>query len=177
MGLSTSQAAALRADIINSADPTVIAARGGGQVGRDDTTLAQLYNQPANPAFWVWRTALEKKEVVQSVSRTGTSFVWAGNGFITRSAGELEAWNQLFNSTLTCNPSLANVRQAFADIFSGAGNAALNRTHLDVVARRQVTRAERLFATGAGADSAGGAGTLVWDGTLSPSDIGRAFNP
>jgi hypothetical protein len=177
MTLTPEQAVVLRNDITNSADPAVIAARGGGAVGRDDTTLAAIYNALASPAFFAWRTAVEKKEAVQAVSRTGTSFIWAGNGFITRSAGELEAWNQIFNSTLTCNPSLANVRQAFADIFSGAGNAALNRTHLDVVARRQVTRAERLFATGTGADSSGGAGTLVWEGTLSPSDIGRAFNP
>ena len=115
-----------------------------------EQSTANTLNAVASPDFWVWRTFVEKKEIVQQVSSTGTSFIWAGNGFITRSAGELECWNQLFNSTLTCNPSLPNVRQAFTDIFSGTGNAADNRAHLLVVGRRKATVAENLLATGTG---------------------------
>lgn len=127
-----------------------------------DVSAVSLLNAVASPDFWVWRTSVEKKEITQSVSQDGTSFIWAGNGFIGRSVGELECWNQLFNSTLTCNPSLANVRQAFADIFSGTGNAASNRTHLLTVARRKATVGEQLFATGTG--STGSPATMAVGG-------------
>ena len=133
--------------------------------------LARALNEDASPVFWVWRTSVEKKEIVQSVSRTSTTFTWAGNGFIGRSAGEIDCWNQLFNTTLTCNPSLPNVRQAFIDIFSGTGNAALNRTHLDTVARRKASVVEKLFATGTGADTAGGSATMTFQGPLPFTDL------
>jgi hypothetical protein len=137
----------------------------------NNPAVATYLNGNASPAFWVWRTAVEKRELVNQVSRTGTSFTWAGNGFITRSVGELECFNQLFNSTLTCNPSLPNVRQAFIDIFSGTGNAASNRSHLDVVGRRQATRVERVFATGNGQDTSANAGLLVVEGPITDADV------
>jgi hypothetical protein len=103
-------------------------------------------NLLATPAYWCWRSQVEKSEVVENVSVDGTSFVWAGNGFISRSVGELECWNQLFSLGGVVNPSLANVRQAFSDIFSGTGNAATNRAHLLTVSRRSATVAEKLLA-------------------------------
>lgn len=143
-------------------------------VGQTDDQKAASLNANAAPDFWVWRTAVEKKEIVQQVSQDGTSFVWAGNGFITRSAGELECWNQLFNSTLTCNPSLANVRQAFTDVFSGTGNAASNRAHLIVVARRKASRGEQLLATGTG--STGSPATMGYEGPFTAQDVIDSLN-
>lgn len=131
--------------------------------------LAAGLNATASPAFTVWRTSVEKKEVVQGTSREGTSFIWAGNGFIGRTAGELECWNQLFNSTLTMNPSLANVRQAFLDVFSGTGNAALNRTHLAAVAKRDASVIEKLFATGTGSLAA--PATMVIEGPIGYQEL------
>lgn len=124
-----------------------------------DASAVALLNATASPDFWVWRTAVSKHELVTKQSVDGTSFIWAGNGFISRSAGEQACWTELFNSTLTTNPSLANVRQAFSDIFSGVGNAALNRTHLLAMARRKATVAEKMFAVGTGT-------------TLSPATMG-----
>jgi hypothetical protein len=142
--------------------------------------IKDWYNGVAVPDFWVWRTAIAKAEMVQQPSRTGTNFTWAGNGFITRSAGELAAWQELFGGAGlgagACNPALPNVRQAFADIFSGAGNAALNRTHLDVVARRKATNTEKLYATGTGADTNAGAGTMTFEGALTGPDVANARN-
>lgn len=131
--------------------------------------LADALNQTVAPEFTVWRTSVEKKEVVQATSREGTSFIWAGNGFISRSPGEIECWNQLFNSTLTMNPSLPNVRQAFIDVFSGVGNAALNRTHLSAVAKRGATVIEKLFATGTG--SLANPGTMVYEGPVGYGEL------
>jgi hypothetical protein len=131
--------------------------------------LAAGLNDTASPVFTVWRTRVEKKEVVQGVSREGTSFIWAGNGFIGRTAGEIECWNQLFNSTLTMNPSLPNVRQAFLDVFSGTGNAALNRTHMAAVAKRDASVIEKLFATGTGTLAA--PATMVIEGPLGYQEL------
>ena len=143
MQLSTAQLQTLKTWVVNNANSVF-----------DQSTVNTL-NAVASPDYWMWRTAVEKKEIVEAVSQDGTSFTWAGNGFISRTAGELECWAQLFNSTLRCNPSLTNVRQAFADVFSGVGNAAANRTHLLAVARRKATVVEKLLAvvaTGPGND-------------------------
>lgn len=150
---------------INTLPPTVAAS----------FEIVKWYNLPTAPAFWVWRTTVTKAEATQNTSRTGTSFTWNGTGFITRTIQELMAWNELFFEGV-CNPSLPNVRQAFADIFSGPGNALANRTHLDIVARRPATNIERIYATGAGGDTAATAGTLVFLSPLSYQDLDEARN-
>ena len=113
-------------------------------------------NQAGSPVFWVWRTSVSKREMVGSVSVDGTTFTWAGNGFITRSAGELTAWQELFDTEGNVNPSLTNVRQAFTDIFSGTGNAASNRTHLAATGRRTASKFEKLYTTGTGTTASPG---------------------
>jgi hypothetical protein len=164
--LTPAQRTTLKAHIDASPDLNVFPNNADGAFA-----IAALLNLDASPDFWVWRTSVSKREVVNQQSRTGTSFTWAGNGYITRSVGEQNCFDQLFNSTLTCNPSLPNVRQAFTDIFSGTGNAAANRTHLDVVGRRKATRVEKLFATGTGADTSANAGTLTFEGAVSFQDV------
>lgn len=140
-----------------------------------EQSTADAMNAVVSPNFWVWRTSVTKHEAVAQPSPNGgTTFTWAGNGFIGRSVGELECWNQLFNSTLTCNPSLANVRQAFSDIFSGSGNAAANRTHLLSVARRKATVAEKLLATGTG--TAGDPATMNAEGEITLDNLIAAAN-
>jgi hypothetical protein len=142
--------------------------------GLQDEPAAALLNAVRSPDFWVWRTSVPKNEIVTQTSQDGTTFTWAGNGFITRSVGELECWNQLFNSTLTTNPSLANVRQAFSDIFSGTGNAASNRAHLLAVARRKATVGEHLFATGTG--TTGSPGLMGPEGVVTVANVSAARN-
>ena len=115
-----------------------------------DPETAGTLNALATPSFWVWRTSVTKDEIVGQTSQDGTNFAWTANGFITRSAGEQAAFREIFAADGTCNPSRANVRQAFQDIFSGTGNAAANRTHLLASARRQATVAEKLLSTGTG---------------------------
>lgn len=126
-------------------------------------------NQPGNPTFWVFRTAVSKREIVGGVSVDSTTFTWAGNGFITRSAGELTAWQELFDTEGNVNPSLTNVRQAFTDIFSGTGNAASNRTHLAAIARRTASKFEKLYTTGTG--SAASPGLLGVEGPVTVDNV------
>jgi hypothetical protein len=150
MALTSAQLAALKADIL--ADATLNAFPNNSDGAFE---IAKAYNLTASPDYWIWRTSVPKSELVNVVSTdadgtTTRSFIWAGNGFITRSAGEQTAWRELFNGTDSVNASLPNVRQAFTDIFSGTGNAASNRTHLSNVARKKATRAQKLFSSGAG---------------------------
>lgn len=169
MALTTAQKAAVKADIIANGDLN-------SQPNNTDGAfaIAALYNLPAAADFWVWRTSIDKKELTNATSQDGTTFNWTGNGFITRSVGEQTAWRELFNSTYTVDASLPNVRQAFSDIFSGAGNAAANRTHLLATARRKTSRIEKLLATGTG--TTGSPGVMGFEGQISYQEIDEARN-
>lgn len=167
MPLTPAQLAVLHTDILNdaalNAEPNIV---------EGNTVIAAAYNAVAVPDFWVWRTWLNKTEITNAPSQDGTTFTWTGNGFITRSVGELTAWRELFDSEGMVNPSLLNVRQAFQDIFSGTGNAAANRAHLLVVARRKATRLEALLATGTGTTAA--PALLQWEGAVYYWEIEQA---
>lgn len=168
MPLTAAQLQALKTDIL--ADPAL-----AGQPNNSDGAfaIAAAYNLAAVPDFWVWRTSVTKEELVQSASVDGTTFSWTGAGFITRSVGERDAWRELFGEGGTCNPSLANVRQAFQDIFSGGtAPAPANRTHLATVARRKALRGEKLFATGTG--STVSPAVMAVEGNLSYQDVQTA---
>lgn len=115
--------------------------------GQSDEQIANALNQDASPVYWAWRTSVPKHEATDTVSShtdgSPTAFTWGGasGGYINRSQGERDAWRELWNSSLTVNPSLANVRTAFVDIFSGSGAGAVgNRNHLWGVCQRVVRR-------------------------------------
>lgn len=168
MSLTTQQLSVLKAAI--DADPALSA------VPNDPDghfTIAAAFNAAASPTFWVWKTRLDKNVLVGETGPDGTTFTWAGTGFIGRSAGEIAAWQELFSEGHV-NPSLLNVRQAFADIFSGAGQAASNRLHFAAMARRPATRAEKLFAAGVGTTNS--PATMGFEGGISPADVDSARN-
>lgn len=152
----------------------------------DENILAALANQIESPDYWVWRTSVPKHEITDKPSKhtdgTDTAFAWGGSagGFVNRSEGERAAWHELFNSTLSCNPSLANVRTAFADIFSGSGAGAVgNRNHIWGTNQRKCTVGEKLFVvqTVGGPTQTGNRGTktnpdtLVAEGDVTPQNI------
>lgn len=165
--LTPQQRTALAADI--AADPALAALQAQGNLGG----LAGAYNMQAAPAFVVERTSLSRHEILTAVSSTGSTFAWAGAGYITRSQGERDAFREMFNSTGSVNPSLPSIKAAFADIFSGAGGAA-NRAHIAALSKRPATRFEKLFAVGVGSDAApaalgvDAAGALI-EGQVSPT--------
>jgi hypothetical protein len=171
--LTRAQIATLRADFqrrIAPGDASFSRALKDAAFKANDAAIAAFYNTDASPDYWVWRTNVSKDEIIRNVSPDGTTFIWAGNGFIERTAGELECWNQLFGSTLSVNPSLPNVRQAFADIFSGTGNAANNRAHLLSMCRRKATVAEKLLSVGGGDGSKASPALLGFEGKVGISD-------
>jgi len=165
MPFTAAQLTALKTDLVN--DATLLQQAENG----DYNGVADAYNAAANPAFWCWRTSVAKSEYVSSTSGDSTVFSWTS--YIGRSQGERDAWKELFNGKETCNPSLANVQQAFADIFSGAGGAG-NRTHLSAISRRKATRCEKVLATGTG--STASPGQFTFQGTMEPSDVGAILS-
>lgn len=129
------------------------------------TLLAARLNADAAPEFWVWKTRLNKHEVTDTPSPTGSLFSWTALG--ARSAGEQFIWRELWNTSLTANPSLLQVRQGFADVFSGGTGAAM-RDHMLAHSRRKARYIEKILATGTG--SAASPATMTYEGAIGVSD-------
>lgn len=161
MALTPEQAAIVKADILAN---QVLSAFPLSNAGSYE--IAKLYNLPASPAFWAWRTSVNEQDIVSKPGPDATTWSWSV--YIARSQGERDAWARIFNSSHSCNPSLENVRLAFSDIFSGASGAA-QRTHLTAVCRRLTTRIERLLATGTGSTLS--PGLLGYQGPVTSDDI------
>jgi len=166
MSLTPVQQATIKADIL--ADP-VLNALPNNEDGA--FAIAAIYNIVAVPDFWVWRTSLPQLEIVSTTTLDGT--VWSWPIYIGRSAAERDCWREMFADGGSVNASLANVRQGFADIFSGVGGLA-QRTHLLAVGRRQATRTEKLLATGTGSTTT--PATMSFEGNISYQDVLIARN-
>jgi hypothetical protein len=112
----------------------------------------------------------------------GTHTVWKSNVSITEigdaiNAAELAGLTSLNNTRLQTlvalssggvNPSLANRRVFFDDIFSGAGGTN-TRAMLLTLWKRLCREVEKVFATGTGSDAS--PATLAFEGTVSGNDI------
>lgn len=158
MALTTAQLLTLKADI--AADP-VLSAFPNNSDGAFE--IAAAYNQVFIPAFRVWKTDVPTKDAKKAM-------VWTE--YIGRSVGERDAW-QFMLSNGTINAADTNVRQGIADIFSGPGGAT-TRANLTAIAKRDATRAEKLFATGTGTELS--PATMVFEGNLSYQDVQDARN-
>lgn len=164
--LTLAQKQTLKAAILADATLAALAA------ANEYSQLAAALNVDASPTFWAWKSRLYRHDLTDKVSPDGTTFDWGtqtGN-YISRSQGERDCWRELWNTSLTCDPSNQRVRDAMANIFSGAGAGAVNnRNHFLSMARRLVNRMERVFATGTG--STASPGTLVVEGTLIAQEM------
>lgn len=167
MALTLDQLATLKADI--AADPSLAAIP---NTHDENQRIADAYNAAATPDFFAWRTTVREAEYTNQASIQGTTWSWPA--FIARSVGEQNGWARMF-APGSVNPSLANVRQGFADIFSGTqNNAPAQRTHLQNMSMRRATRAEKLFATGTGTTAA--PAMLVFEGMVTYVDVDFARN-
>lgn len=132
--------------------------------------LAIRLQDDASPDFWVWKTSLHEHEITGDTSPDGT--VWSWTAYIARSVGERDGWVRMFNTSLTINPSLPNVRQGIADVFSG-GTGAAQRAHLLAMGRRKANKLEGLFAAGTGTTDT--PGTMTIEGSLGYYEIHDAM--
>lgn len=156
MALTTAQLQALAADIAASEFS------GLPQTSDSAFEIAMAYNLTASPQFVVWKTDIPTSEAKQAM-------VWTE--FIGRSAGEREAW-QFMISNHTLNAADVNIRQGIQDIFNGP-NGINTRTNLIAIAKRDATRYEKIFATGAGTD--GSPATMAVEGNVSYQTILAAW--
>ena len=121
----------------------------------DNVQIKHYYNAPDPSLADCWKTSLTLLQALDVVNWTE---------FIGRSQGERDAFRMIFMGFGAVNPSKPNIRTAFLDIFSGPGGAT-TRAALTAVAKRKMTRAERLFAT-----NGSGVFTLVYEGQVQSED-------
>jgi hypothetical protein len=157
--LTTAQLATLKAAI--NADGVLAALP-----NNSDTAIfiAQQFNANSSPVFTVWKTSVPIVEVGDNFSGTELA------GLTTANNTRLQT---IAAYSPTVNPSLADRRQFFDDVFSGAGGT-ITRPKLLALWKRPATRAEQLFATGTG--SVPSPATLVFEGQVLPNEVEAARN-
>lgn len=175
----------LKAAILASADPAVIAAIGGGVVGRNDTELARLYN--LDSTFVVWRKDASKSKMFGAITWKSMTPADAPDGTTIQTNRHLACQGKQFVlQTMLISPgetldmSIQKIRDgikdSLQDLPAGVSGALLDAgwAATKAVATRFVTVAEKIFATGDG--TAAVPGTPVFEGTITIDDIGRAMN-
>jgi hypothetical protein len=159
--MTPAQLAALRAAI--AADATL-----AGLPRNDDTSLAiaDAFNVDASPPYTVWRTSLATADAMASL-------VWTEVDNLTIGKARIWEWMSRLG---TINPSIGNVRAGLSQCFGAASATAAAVTPL---MKRTASRVERLYviptpnqAGTPGSDAS--PGTLVFEGPLTPSDVGKA---
>jgi hypothetical protein len=173
MSLAPAQYPALKAAI--AADPTLNTLPNEPD---SNQAIADAFNAEAAPAFWVWRSSVDESEYTGQpgvdAANAGAATVWSWTAYIARSVGEQNGWARMF-ARGSADPSRANVRQGFADIFSGTSNAApAQRNHLTVLSKRRATRAEKALAAGTGSFAA--PATMGFEGSVNYVDVTAARN-
>lgn len=155
--LTSAQLQAIKAYIV--ADPAM-SAQPNTNVG--NSAIAATMNALATPAFTVWKTSVDRNEVGKAFQATALAAITAGNN---DKLANFAAWNE------TVNPSRADQRAFFDDIFSVAAGAS-TRAALLALWKRQALLIEKILATGTGSDAS--PATLGYEGTISPDEIEQA---
>lgn len=137
MPLTEAQRQTLKTDILAHPDSQALYDAG------DLSGLAALYNALSAPAFIAWKTLV-------TITEIGRSFVGTELAGLT-TADNARLQTIALYSAGGVNPTLADQRAFFDDVFSGAGGTQ-TRTKLAVLWRRTATRLEQLYATGTGTD-------------------------
>lgn len=153
--LTSAQLQMLKNDI--AADPTLNA-----QPNNSDGAFAIMlvYNQVASPDFTVWKSNVPIGDVGKAINGTELA------GLTTANLTRLQTI-AIFSAS-GVNPALADQRQFFDDIFSGAGGTN-TRASLLILWKRLATRGEKLFAVGTGSNLS--PATLTFEGRITTEDV------
>jgi hypothetical protein len=151
MALSTEQLATLKAAIL--ADPTLAAFPAGSDGAY---AIALALNQPATPDYIVWRTSVP----VDDIMRNGMDWARVDN----LSVGKARIWEWM-SRLGSFNPSKANIRAGIDAAWVGTAADLAVRATIYTHCKRNATKAEKLFATGAGTDAA--PSTMAVEGNLT----------
>ena len=155
--MTPAQLATLKAAILAETDATFVTHRTAGATG----LMQQWFN--AASTFVVWKARVTVAETGIAINSSELAGLTTAN---TNRLSVLAAY-----SGGQFNPSIADVRSGFNDVFGGAGGVN-TRAALLALWKRFATRAEKLFATGTGSDAA--PGLLVFEGSVSEYEIVQA---
>lgn len=134
--LTPEQKATLKADILNTPELNAFPNNTDGAFA-----IAALYNQPASPAWVVWRTAVTRREILQN------GFDWTRLDNL--SVGKARVWSDIFVDGLI-NPSKPNVRAGIESVWVGTAADLAVRAAVYVHCKTNATRIQKLFSTGTG---------------------------
>lgn len=159
--LLDAQLPTLKAAIDAETDPEFVEYRTNGQNGQ----MAAWFSNPANPAFIVWRTSVSQDEIMLN------GFDWTRVDNLSNGAARV--WEWLFdNAAKSFNPSKTNVRAGIEQVWKGTAADLAVRAAVYVHCKRNVTKGERLFATGTGTEAV--PGLMGYEGAISDYDVQRA---
>jgi hypothetical protein len=161
--MTPQQLSALKAYIL--ADP-VLAAYPMNSDGH--YAIAEALNQPAAPAFIVWKTRVTWDEIMEN----GMDFTRVDN---LTNGSKWRIWEWLFkNSNNAMNPSKVNHRAGIDASWVGTAQDLAVRAAVYVHCKRPATVFEKVLATGTGSDAM--PATMGVEGPVSYSDVGFARN-
>jgi hypothetical protein len=156
MNLTQTQLSTLKAAILASVDPSIIAARDPV----NEPELARLYNLPTT--FIAWKTKVTEDEIMQN----GFDWTQVDN----QTVGKARIWDWMFRNTdKSINPSKVNVRAGIDEAWKGTAPMLAVRAAVYVHCKRVATEAEKVFATGTGTDAV--PGLFDWQGTLTVQNM------
>ena len=179
MSLTTAQLVILKNAILGDSALAADVATGNQGV------ILDYMNADSSPAFIVWRSSVKVEEIYDAITWSALT--------PTDNPDDTQAW---LNRSLACQgkqfnlqtmltgratisgakPAIrAGLQDALTNVPSGTGGAAVNAGWAAVKSAlsRAATRAEKLYATGAGTTAA--PGSLVVDGKLAMYDIVQAL--
>lgn len=177
--MTPAQNAAIKADIAANSDLNVFPNTSDG-----NDAIANLYNAPASPAFYVWRTNVPTAEVFDQVQWAKLTPADSPDGTLAWQCRSLACQGKQFNlqTILTgrdyIDASKPNIRSGFQDALTGVPSGAGGVTQaagwvaLQQALSRKATRLEKLLATGAGTQPS--PATMGFEGSVNYSDIGTA---
>jgi hypothetical protein len=152
MALTAPQLASLKAAILADGTLSPLANNSDG-----NQVIANAFNLTASPTFVIWKKLVTVSSVGDNLNGTELA------GLTSLNHTRLQTVVILSENGI--NPSLADRRQFFDDIFSGAGGTT-TRANLLALWKKNATRAEKLFSTGTGTDGSP---------ATTDSNIGQTF--
>lgn len=177
--MTPAQNVLIKADIAANSDLNAFPATSDG-----DFEIARLYNLPAVPDFYVWRTNVPTAEIFDQVQWAKLTPTDTPDGTLAWQCRSLACQGKQFNlQTILAgrdkiDASKPNIRSGFQDALtgvpSGAGGAtqAAGWVALQTTLSRKATRLEKLLATGTGSQAT--PATMGFEGSVNYSDITAA---
>jgi hypothetical protein len=159
--LSNAQLLTLKAAILAETDPAFVAFRNAG----DKQSMGLWFSENTSPAFIVWKTAVTLNAIGDKIN----GVEWAN--LTSLNVARLQCVADYAPQGV--NPSLADRRAFFHDIFSSAPTTQAQLGNSGALWKRTARRIEKLYATGAGSDAS--PATMVYEGTLDSSHVNDAL--